>query len=156
MNKKKIIIIVSIVATLGLVYWYWKKKQEEKPEEKSDSDKTIQVAKTEQTQKVTVKPDLIADKAVTALDSLANPFYSYKEKDAYNAIMSLVLAMKNRADYNAVNTVFRDRRSGKLQTKRTFLNAISSDLPNYKSQFEAQWSRLGLVKDSGGVWSYVG
>jgi flagellar basal body-associated protein FliL len=35
MGKTRIIIaIVSIVATLGLVYWYWKKKQEEKPEEK--------------------------------------------------------------------------------------------------------------------------
>lgn len=154
--NKKIIIVIAIVSLLGIGYWYWKKKQAEKPEEKSDSDKTIDIAKAEVTQKVTIKPELISNKVVEALDNLANPIKSYKEADAYRVIMGVVKAMNNRADYNAVNAMFRERRTGKMQTKRTFLNAIVSDLPNYKSEFEAQFKRIGMIKDSGGVWSYVG
>ncbi len=150
--KKYLIVSIIVIALIVVVYFFVIKKKDQ--EVKSDSDKVIDAAGSEQSQKINVKPQYISDKAVAALDDLANPVKKFKEADAYKAIMSVVMSMKNRADYNAVNALFREKRSGKLQTKRTLLNAILSDLPNYKSNFEKEFSRIGLIKDSGGTWSY--
>ncbi len=150
MRKYVIISIIVVVIVVGVYFFLSKNKEEVK----SDSDKIIDVAGNEQTQKVNVKPKYISDKIVDALDNLANPIKKFKEADAYKAIMSVIMSMKNRADYNVVNALFRERRSGKFQKQRTLLNAILSDLPNYKSNFEKEFTRIGLIKDSGGTWSY--
>ncbi len=152
--RKIIIISIIVIAIVVAAYFFYQKKKEDESAIKSDSDKSSDAATKEQAQKVSVKPQLASDKIVVALDNLANPVVKFKEADAYKAVMGIIMAFKNRADYNAVNTLFRERRSGKLQTKRTLLNAIMSDLPNYKAQFEKEFTRMGLIKDSGGTWSY--
>ncbi len=153
-TKKKIILIAIVVLVLGLGLYLYKKKKDAEVKPVADTDKAVQVAKAEQVQKVTIKPQLVSDKIVANLDSLkVNPFF--KEKEAYDNIMGMLKQLANRADYNAVNAIFRTKRAGSLTT-RTLVNALMTDLPNYKSGLEQQWSRIGLVKDSGGVWSFNG